>query len=97
MNASKALRVGLDAFCFKQFEATHIGPRIPLSTSEFLSHINEKLLVGAQMVDGYVRRLPLCVFVTLWSGTPHFASTFLYLLFSSALCLQCPFPTPYCP
>lgn len=69
MSASKAIRVGLDAFCFKQFEATHIGPRIPLSTSQFLSEINEKLLVGAEMVDGYA---PFCkhVFVPAFFKCP---------------------------
>jgi hypothetical protein len=69
MSTSKVLQVGLDAFCFKQFESTHIGPRIPLSTSDFLSKINDELLVGAEMVDGYA---PFCkhVFVPAFFKCP---------------------------
>jgi hypothetical protein len=69
MSAVKALRAGLDAFCFKQFEATHIGPRIPLSTSEFLSKINEQLALGAEIVDGYA---PFCkhIFVPAFFKCP---------------------------
>jgi hypothetical protein len=69
MSVSKALRVGLDAFCFKQFEAAHIGPRIPLSTAEFLSKVNDDLLVGAEMVEGYA---PFCkhVFVPAFFKCP---------------------------
>jgi len=69
MSASSSLRVGLDAFCFKQFEATHIGPRIPLSTSEFLSKINDQLLIEAVMVDGYA---PFCkhVFIPAFFNCP---------------------------
>jgi hypothetical protein len=69
MSVSKALRVGLDAFCFKQFESTHIGPRIPLSTAEFLSKINDDVLAGAEMVNGYA---PFCkhVFVPAFFKCP---------------------------
>ena len=69
MSASNSMRVGLDAFCFKQFEAAHIGPRIPLSTTEFLSIINDELLLDAVMVDGYA---PFCkhVFVPSFFKCP---------------------------
>jgi hypothetical protein len=69
MSTPTALRVGLDAFCFKQFEATNIGPRIPLSTSEFLSKINDELLNRAEIVDGYA---PFCkhVFVPAFFKCP---------------------------
>jgi hypothetical protein len=69
MSTLKQLRLGLDAFCFKQFQETHIGPRIPLSTSDFLSKINDDLQNGAELVDGYA---PFCkhVFVPAFFKCP---------------------------
>ncbi len=69
MSTSKTVRIGLDAFCFKQFEASHIGPRIPLNTSDFLSKVNDELIVGSEMVDGYA---PFCkhIFVPAFFKCP---------------------------